>query len=158
MRTMFKAVLVAAVVGTSALASAAPCNDVTVTQPVAVVTQQPAPIITTPIVYQQPHAGWVNLSGGMQLKGEDVVSVGRDRGKFDKIEIVGGFDRSETTVKKVSVTFGDGQVETVRLDRTLTPGNNAVQIQLDGTRFIKSVAITGASHGRGVIQVRGLEV
>jgi hypothetical protein len=94
----------------------------------------------------------------MQLKGEDVVSVGRERGKFDKIEIVGGFDRSDTIVKKVSVTFGDGQVETVRLDRTLTPGNNAVQIQLDGTRFIKSVAITGASHGRGVIQVRGLEV
>jgi hypothetical protein len=154
MRTILKTVLVAAVIGTSALASAEPCND---TNPVTVtVTQQPAPVITHPIVYR--HQGWVNL-GGMRVDGKDTMEVGQYRDGFEKIELVRGRGEGETTVKRVEITFGDGQVQTVRLDRRLTERDNALQISLvGGDRRIRSVTVIGSSYGRSGIQVRGLEV
>jgi hypothetical protein len=156
MRTILKTVLVAAVLGTSALASAAPCNDGNTNTPVTVtVTQQLAPVITHPIVY--PHQGWVNL-GGMRVDGKDTIEVGAARGRFEKIELVRNGGEGETKVNRVEITFGDGQVQTVRLDRRLTDRDNALQIGLvGGERGIRNVTVIGSSYGRSGIQVRGLE-
>jgi hypothetical protein len=156
MRTTIKALVAAVVLGIPALASAAPCSappgtTVTVTQPVVV----NEPVITHPIVIA--HRGWVDLSGPMQLHGADVVAVGRDKGTFDKLELVRTAGYGEEAVKTVQITFGDGQVQTVRLDQPLSYRDQKIQIDLAGkARHIQSVAITGHSRGNAGVELRAV--
>jgi hypothetical protein len=145
MRTSIKALVAALVLGIPALASAAPCETVTVT----------TPVITHPIVIA--HRGWVDLTGPMQLRGADVVAVGRDKGAFDKLELVRTAGVGETAVKSVQITFGDDQIQTVELDQPLTYRNQTIQIDLAGkARHIQSVAITGHSRGNAGVELRAV--
>jgi hypothetical protein len=151
MRTTIKALVAALVIGIPALASAAPYETVTVTAPVTVTE----PVITHPIVIA--HRGWVDLSGPMQLRGADVVAVGRDKGTFDRLELVRTAGFGEEAVKTVQITFGDGQVQTVQLDQPLTYRNQTIQIDLAGkARHIHSVAITGHSRGNAGVELRAV--
>ena len=118
----------------SGIASAAPCNDTPVTAPVT---------------------AWKELSGKIELKGQTDIRVGKREGEFRTLQLVAGWGNGSTMVKDVTITFGNGQTQTVCLNQKLGPTNKSVSIDLAGNeRFIKSVAITGQSHGRSGIELR----
>lgn len=171
MRTTIKALVAALVLGTSAIASAAPCSEPVTAAPVTaapvytvtakpVIVAQPIvtarPPITHPIIVVKPHKDWVDLGGAIQLRGEDSVAVGRNQGEFRTLQVVRE-GRGETKVKDVTITFANGQTQTVCLDKTLTTHDSALTIDLSGNyRFIQSVSITGESTGRAAIQLRAV--
>nr|HEX4316871.1 hypothetical protein [Kofleriaceae bacterium] len=168
MRTILKGLVTALVLGSAAVASAAPCNDVTVSGSVTaapvytvtakapiVVTQKP--VITHPIIVVKPHASWVDLSGGIRLRGADTVAVGRQQGEFKTIELVRDGGRGDTKVQDVTITFANGQTQTICVDKILTGRDNTLQLDLAGNyRFIQSVSITGQSFDHGSIQLRAV--
>ena len=119
-----------------------------------VVTQKP--IITHPIIVLK-HQGWVDLSGGIKLRGADTVAVGRQQGEFRTIELVRDGARGDTKVQDVTITYGDGQTQTICVDQTLSMRDQSVKIDLAGNyRYIQSVSISGQSFDHGSIQLRAV--
>ncbi len=130
--------LALSVTAISGIASAAPCND-------------------TPVTVTAPARSWKELSGKIELDGRTDIRVGKHEGELRTLQLVAGWGNGSTMVKDVTITFGNGQTQTVCLNQKLGPNNKAVSIDLAGNeRFIKSVAITGKSHGRSGIELRAV--
>lgn len=164
MRTSIKALIASLVLGTSALASAAPCEPAPAPAPVHAVYQQPAqPIYVQPVYHPAPAPAptrsWMNLTGGLTLSGKTAVAVGQQKGKFTTLELAAGWGNGYTRVKSVTVYFANGSSQVIAVNQKLDHANNNIQLDLSGqARFITRIAINGQSYGRSAVEIRGLKI
>jgi hypothetical protein len=110
----------------------------------------PAP---APIVTHHVHA-WVQLSAPAKLtSGRDTITVGRNAGRFDKLELVAA--KGDTYISKLAIKFADGQRETITLDRAIDKRTQpTLTVELAGhDRAIASIVVYGNGGARSAYDV-----
>jgi hypothetical protein len=120
-------------------------------QPVAQpVYAQPA----QPIYQPGWQPGWqpraVTLASGLGFGNFDrtAITVGRQAGQFDALQITGTGGRS--TIKLINIVFADGTHQTVRNVNQTLVGNQSMTIDLAGDhRAIRDITIYGGDTANG---------
>ena len=116
------------------------------------------PVYNQP-VYSQPaqpiyQPGWrpraVTLASGLGFGNFDrtAITVGRQAGQFDALQITGTGGRS--LIKLINIVFADGTHQTVRNVNQTLVGNQSMTIDLAGDhRAIRDITIYGGDIGNG---------
>lgn len=158
-----KALITTIVLGTSSVALAAP-----VVRDHRTPAPAPAPITTIdhrstidinasadlrfgrPGYYPAPRPlplSWVSLANDTKVNGRTAIKVSHSTRAFTKLELRA--QQGNTKIDRVLITFGNGQTQTIALNKRLSKFQSAVSIDLAGnTRFISKVVLVGKSNGR----------
>ena len=150
-----KAIIASLVVGSSSIAMAAPSVTISAHGTIGntsygttVVRNRPDPVpqpTAQPVDYRDggmwrgghwlpPVYRPVVLANSMRFNGgRSFITVGAQQGRFGTLQISGATGR--TFIKQVFVQFDNGQTQIIRnLDRTLTPNQASLTLDLDGNR------------------------
>ena len=97
-----------------------------------------------------PIMQWQTLSSSKRLSGRQMIRV-NSSAAYSKLKLEASL--GTTFIDKVLITFGNGQTQTVDLDKRLS-AHDPLVIDLDGmTRKITKVVVVGRSSWRGSINV-----
>jgi hypothetical protein len=165
MHMSLKALITTIVIGTSSVALAAPVvrdHRTPAPTPVATIDHRntidinasaelrfgrpgyyPTP---TPAPRPQP-LSWVSLANDTKVNGRTAIKVAQGMRAFTKLELRA--EQGNTKIDRVLITYGNGQTQTVDLDKRLSKVQSAISIDLNGSsRFITKVVLVGKSNGR----------
>ena len=86
--------------------------------------------------------GWTEIAReGFNRRDDRVqIRIGRREGRFGQIRLVNDGDRVD--IRDISIRFGNGETQNVRLDQSLEDGRMTRPIDVEGDRrFVESVTV-----------------
>lgn len=94
-----------------------------------------------------PTLSWISLANDAKVSGRTAIRVPQGTRAFTKLELRA--QQGNTQIDRVLITFGNGQTQTVELNKRLSKFQSAISIDLNGSsRFITKVVLVGKSNGR----------
>jgi hypothetical protein len=153
---------VLALVGSSSVALAAPASDPCPTPAASQTVVRPVayrPIEHTTIEYRPPIRAPREVTLGSQNQrwfGNKTFAVGSYAGRFQTLKLES--ERGRSFIDTVTITFMDGRVQTVKLDKDLNKSDPCLTIDLAGNRprAIASVTVRGVNARRSGFEVKAV--